>query len=185
MSANLPAPIPLSRKSAPGSSSYSPVNRSYSPDPRRFSPERKAVEDAYQENDSDRVEQYLPMMQRSVSQQPPSNHFPDENRPDNFEQKPNDMDGLMILPTPTGSITWVGFVCMILSLVSLCISFSSPFWMQAYPHSFNEFRNIGLWEVCFDNYMHYRDQTQEHFTGCYWIFNPTIYEKLKEWLLPR
>ena len=184
MSANLPAPVPLGRRQAPGESRYSPISI------QRYSPERKAVEDAFNENDSERVEQYLPMMplQRSISQQHPSNQFLDENLHESSEHKvakEKNMDSHTELPTPTGLFTWVGFVCMWLALISLCISFSSPFWIQTYPHSFNEFRNIGLWEVCFDNYMHYRDQSQEHFTGCYWVFNPVIFDKLKEWLLPR
>ena len=158
------------------------------------SPELEAVKQAYAENDAERAEQYLPMMplERSISQQQQQReqkHFADDKIFQNVDNRLNDSKGAMDapprLPRPTGLFTWIGFACMLLALASLCISFASPFWIQAYPNSFNEFRNIGLWEVCFDNYMHYRDQAQDHFTGCYWVFNPVIFTKLKEWLLPR
>ena len=64
--------------------------------------------------------------------------------------------------------------------------FASPYWMQTYPNSFNTFRNIGLWEVCMDNYMHHKDDSQEIYSGCWWVFNrDKKYWKLREWLLPR
>ena len=115
-------------------------------------------------------EQSIPMMPlaRSVSQ-----------------QHTNKMDDPVKQKQPTGVLAWIGFGCALFSLATLCISFASPYWIEAYPQSFNEFRNIGLWEVCFDHYMHYRDQAQEIFTGCYWVFDGVIFNKLKEWLLPR
>ena len=89
------------------------------------------------------------------------------------------------LPKPTGMLTWIGFGCCVLALTTLCISFASPYWVETYPMSFNHFRNIGLWEVCFDHYMHHRDQSQQIYSGCWWVFEHAMYNKLKEWLLPR
>ncbi len=89
-------------------------------------------------------------------------------------------------PAPTGFLAWAGFGCCIFGLACLCISFASPYWMQTYPNSFNTFRNIGLWEVCMDNYMHHKDDSQEIYSGCWWVFSrDKKYWKLREWLLPR
>jgi hypothetical protein len=88
-------------------------------------------------------------------------------------------------PTPTGFLAWAGFGCTLFALATLCIAFSSPYWMQTYPNSFNTFRNIGLWEICMDNYMHYKDDSQEIYSGCWWMFSrDKKYWKLREWLLP-
>ena len=51
-------------------------------------------------------------------------------------------------PSPTGMLGWLGFGCSVFALACLCVSFASPYWMQAYPLSFNQFQNMGLWEVC-------------------------------------
>ncbi len=89
-------------------------------------------------------------------------------------------------PAPTGFLAWAGFGCTLFALATLCIAFASPYWMQTYPNSFNTFQNIGLWEICMDNYMHYKDDSQEIYSGCWWLFSTDKkYWKLREWLLPR
>ena len=114
-------------------------------------------------------EQKLPMMP-----QPP---------PDALRQQSNMANDN---PAPTGFLAWAGFGCTLFALATLCIAFSSPYWMQTYPNSFNTFRNIGLWEICMDNYMHYKDDSQEIYSGCWWVFSrDKKYSKLREWLLPR
>lgn len=88
-------------------------------------------------------------------------------------------------PAPTGMMAWVGFGCAIFALLSLSIAFASPYWLQCWPNSFNNFRNLGLWQVCFHDYMHHKDDSQEIYNGCWWVFNQEKrYWKLREWLLP-
>jgi len=51
--------------------------------------------------------------------------------------------------------------------------------------SFNQFKNMGLWEVCVENFMHYKDDNQEVYDGCWWVFSgDEKHRKLREWLLP-
>ena len=89
-------------------------------------------------------------------------------------------------PSPTGFLGWVGFGCSTFALACLCVSFASPYWMQTYPMSFNTFRNMGLWELCMHDYMHHKDDSQEIYNGCWWVFNrDEKYWKLREWVLPR
>jgi len=126
--------------------------------------------------DSD-VDTKLPMM-------PGAQPGPDERRKKPGEPQTNMGDPNMN-PSPTGQLAWVGFGLGIFSLAALSIAFCSPYWYQTWPNSFNEFRNIGLWEVCMDNYMHYKDDSQEIYSGCWWLFNrEKKYWKLREWILP-
>lgn len=89
-------------------------------------------------------------------------------------------------PAPTGTMAWIGFGCCVFALAALCICFASPYWLQTWPNSENAFRNIGLWHVCFHNYMQFRDDSQQKYDGCWWLFDTqTKYYKLRQWLIPR
>ena len=88
--------------------------------------------------------------------------------------------------SPTGKLAWVGFGLSVFALTCMCIAFASPYWIQQWPNSFSTFQNMGLWEVCFHNYMHHRDDLQEIYNGCFWVFDGSErYQKLRDWLLPR
>ena len=87
---------------------------------------------------------------------------------------------------PTSKLAWVGFGLSVFALTCMCISFASPYWLQQWELSFNTFNNMGLWEACFHNYMHYRDDLQEIYNGCFWVYNADQrYNKLRDWLVPR
>lgn len=89
-------------------------------------------------------------------------------------------------PAPTGMMAWVGFGCCVFALACLSISFASPYWLETWPNSENAFRNIGLWHVCFKDYMQFRDDSQQIYNGCWWLFDmETKYYKLRQWLIPR
>ncbi|CAD5117395.1 DgyrCDS6169 [Dimorphilus gyrociliatus] len=130
-------------------------------------------------------EERVPMMyphpneiERAPDQQMAPEDLPEKMAAD--EAPENGMD-----LKPIGSMLWAGLGANLFSLASLIIAFASPFWLQTYPDSFNTFRNIGLWEACFQNYIHYKDDKQEVYDGCWWILNPEDkYWKLREWLLP-
>ena len=88
--------------------------------------------------------------------------------------------------SPTSKLAWVGFGLAVFSLACMCISFASPYWLQQWELSFNTFNNMGLWEACFHNYMHHRDDLQEIYNGCFWVYNADPkYNKLRDWLVPR
>lgn len=88
-------------------------------------------------------------------------------------------------PAPTGKIAWVGFGCCVFALACLCIAFCSPYWIQTWPLSLNPFRNMGLWHVCFNKYMQFKDDSQHVYSECWWVFDhQTKHYKLREWLIP-
>ena len=136
----------------------------------------KSDDDAEESVDSE-LEQSLPMIPR-VTQQGQAD--------DKQTVQVNAVMAEKSEEQPTGLLAWAGIACTLFALACLCLCFASPYWFQAYPNSFNKFRNIGLWEVCFDDYQHHKDDSQETYSGCWWVFNPDPkYSKLKEWLLPR
>ncbi len=73
----------------------------------------------------------------------------------------------------------------IMYFVGLCtlVAFSAPYWSQSYPSTGNEFKNIGLWEVCFYRYRHWKDDDQKPYTGCFWFWSPDMI-KFRDWLMP-
>ncbi|KAA3672800.1 uncharacterized protein DEA37_0001753 [Paragonimus westermani] len=59
-----------------------------------------------------------------------------------------------------------GFVCFMLSFVS-------PFWYAKFPQSKNRFTSLGLWEVCFKEFM--PDSIGNlMYTGCFYLYDPQI-----------
>ncbi|ESN89893.1 hypothetical protein HELRODRAFT_91254 [Helobdella robusta] len=82
-------------------------------------------------------------------------------------------------------LAWAGFACGLMALASICISFASPYWIQTWPMSESPFKNMGLWHVCFNKYMQFKDDSQELYSGCWWVFDmQPKYYKLREWLTP-
>jgi len=112
----------------------------------------------------------------SISAAPYPTKMMQNNRPPALSEKQ---------PAPTGMMAWVGFGCCVMALASLSVSFCSPYWLQTWPMSENKFKNIGLWHVCFHDYMQFKDDSQQIYDGCWWVFDSrTKYYKLREWLTP-
>ena len=142
-------------------------------------------------------EQQLPMMHKSRAAAPQTQY----GRNNNDQQEYSGVSQKQPYPAernsgedmekqdpvqPVGFMCWIGFGCTIFGLATICIAFASPYWVQAYPNSMNTFRNVGLWEVCMNNYMHQKDYSEEIYSGCWWVFNPEPkFWKLHEWLIPR
>jgi hypothetical protein len=63
-------------------------------------------------------------------------------------------------------------------------AFAGPYWSQSYPSTGNEFRNIGLWDVCFYRYRHWKDDNQKPYTGCFWFWSPDMI-RFRDWIMPR
>lgn len=65
----------------------------------------------------------------------------------------------------------------------LMVSFFSPYWISSYDESFSSFRNMGVWEYCFNNFRYPYNQYDKVFNGCQGIFS-SDYHVIREWLLP-
>jgi hypothetical protein len=63
---------------------------------------------------------------------------------------------------------FVGSILLFIAGCCTLVAFACPYWSQSYPSTGNEFKNIGLWEVCFYRYRHWKDDDQKPYTG---IFN--------------
>ena len=64
----------------------------------------------------------------------------------------------------------IAFICTAISLVMFLIAFASPYWLQTYHSVPFDFKNMGLWEICFNNYVFREDSFVTEYDGCYWSF---------------
>ncbi|XKL62641.1 hypothetical protein PGB90_002474 [Kerria lacca] len=65
----------------------------------------------------------------------------------------------------------------------LMVSFFSPYWISSYDESFSSFRNMGVWEYCFNNFRYPYHQYDQVFDGCKGVLS-NDYIVIREWLLP-
>lgn len=59
----------------------------------------------------------------------------------------------------------------------------SPYWIESYDDSFSNFKNMGLWQYCFNQIRYPYFQFDKLFDGCNSIFSQEFYV-IREWLLP-
>lgn len=65
----------------------------------------------------------------------------------------------------------------------LLVSFSSPYWVQSYDGTFSNFKHMGLWEYCFDEFRFPYHQFDKLFSGCHYVYS-FEFHIIREWLLP-
>ena len=71
-----------------------------------------------------------------------------------------------------------------LAYLPICLYFVfRPYWIQSYKETFSEFKHMGLWEYCFENYRFPNYQSDHLFNGCHHIFSQEYYV-IREWLIP-
>jgi hypothetical protein len=71
----------------------------------------------------------------------------------------------------------------LLALITLIVSFASPYWLSSHKYTYKNFVRLGLWDFCFDNYRHPSYQYDEVFDGCHWIYS-SKYQNIRDWLQP-
>jgi len=81
-----------------------------------------------------------------------------------------------------GALFYAGLSAFIGGLF-LLISFASPYWLQSYQIAYLDFKNMGLWEFCFQNFRYPFNQFDHKFNGCHYVFSDE-YRILREWILP-
>jgi len=64
------------------------------------------------------------------------------------------------------------------------IAFVTPYWIVAKPDFPSQFVRLGLWEACFDNYIHPEDYVSKMYKGCWYVYWPE-YDYIRDWLNPR
>lgn len=55
--------------------------------------------------------------------------------------------------------------------IFLLLAFASPYWIESFDSTFSSFRNMGLWEYCFKDFMYPYYQFPRTFNGCHNIFS--------------
>lgn len=77
---------------------------------------------------------------------------------------------------------YLAFTFFIISFITGCISTFTGYWYVAQGEG-RLFKRMGLWEACFDGYMHNSDYIGKAYYGCWWIFHKE-YSYIRDWLLP-
>ncbi|OAF65809.1 hypothetical protein A3Q56_06474 [Intoshia linei] len=95
-----------------------------------------------------------------------------------------DQDQIQKISTKYNSAYIIAIVFSFITLMLYIVAFSTPYWIQSYENTYTKFQNVGLWELCFRNYIHDKDSKQEIYDGCWQIFSRKMkYWKLRGWLL--
>lgn len=77
----------------------------------------------------------------------------------------------------------VGGIIIFIAGMFLLISFASPYWVESYSETFSDFKHMGLWEYCFENFRFPYHQFPKRFSGCHYVYSFEYYV-IREWLLP-
>lgn len=80
-------------------------------------------------------------------------------------------------------LTLCGAVLAALACLFTIISFSTAFWLESYKEANSGFRNMGLWEACFNNYAYDGDTLGKTYDGCSWMFSYE-FRPIIDWLIP-
>ncbi|KER19983.1 hypothetical protein T265_11372 [Opisthorchis viverrini] len=77
----------------------------------------------------------------------------------------------------------IAVTCAFLSSILNIISFVSPYWIVAKYGNNQGFQRLGLWEVCFHNFIFPEDYVSKAYEGCWYIYYPE-YKYIRFWLNP-
>ncbi|XP_014089638.1 uncharacterized protein pck [Bactrocera oleae] len=77
----------------------------------------------------------------------------------------------------------LGGVVTFVAYFFLMMAFCSPYWIESYEETHSSFKNMGLWEYCFKNFVYPYYQFPRQFNGCHNIFSHEYYV-IREYLLP-
>jgi len=55
----------------------------------------------------------------------------------------------------------------------------SPYWIESYEETHSSFKNMGLWQYCFKDFVYPKYHNPKQFTGCHNIFSHVSKPKLK------
>lgn len=83
----------------------------------------------------------------------------------------------------TSNALFYGSICNFFGGLLILMSFASPYWLQSWEETQSEFKNMGLWEMCFYRFRHPDYQFDHLFTGCHAIYGDE-YRLIREKLLP-
>ncbi|KAF6776262.1 hypothetical protein AHF37_04548 [Paragonimus kellicotti] len=68
---------------------------------------------------------------------------------------------------------WICLTVSSFGLICFMLSFVLPFWYAKFPQSKNRFTSLGLWEVCFKEFM--PDSLGNlMYTGCFYLYDPQV-----------
>lgn len=75
------------------------------------------------------------------------------------------------MSSPIADALVLGSLLAYVAGVLLMMAFCSPYWVESYDESFSDFKNMGLWEYCFEDFAYPYYQFPKKFNGCHNIFS--------------
>jgi len=85
-------------------------------------------------------------------------------------------------PKATNGVIF-GTLVSFAGFITLLMAFCSPYWIESYEESQSSFKNMGLWEYCFKNFVYPYYQFPKFFHGCHNVFSHEYYV-IREYLVP-
>ncbi|EDX16387.1 GD24716 [Drosophila simulans] len=85
-------------------------------------------------------------------------------------------------PRATNGVVF-GAIVTFASFFVLMMTFCSPYWIESYEETRASFKNMGLWQYCFKDFVYPKYAFPKQFTGCHNIFSHEYYV-IREYLLP-
>jgi len=76
-----------------------------------------------------------------------------------------------------------GNIANFVGVITLVVSFASPYWLESWTDTQSPFQNMGLWEFCFFKFRHPDYQFDHLFNGCHPLYGEE-YRLIREKLLP-
>jgi len=77
----------------------------------------------------------------------------------------------------------LAFYMMIFTNIFTLVSFLSPYWIKTKFLIDHEFSNMGLWEICFNDFNNIQMIRKGYLDGCKQILSAELFE-LRYWFLP-
>ena len=81
-------------------------------------------------------------------------------------------------------LLFVTVVFVVISVLCHLISLATHSWLKSRgAQNTINFLNIGLWQACFDNYVHTHQTPAVTYDGCHDLYSDT-YIGIRDWLIP-
>ena len=82
----------------------------------------------------------------------------------------------------TSNFMLASFLMFLVGIFTL-ISFLSPYWIKTNVLLDHELTNMGVWQVCFNDFQNIQINNNQYFDGCKLILSNEMYN-LRNWFLP-
>ncbi|CAL8083362.1 unnamed protein product [Calicophoron daubneyi] len=77
----------------------------------------------------------------------------------------------------------IAVTCSFVSAICDVVAFVTPYWIVSMKEANKGFQRLGLWEVCFRDFIFPEDYVSKAYNGCWYVYYPE-YKYIRHWLNP-